>query len=231
MLLRSYLSIAILLFSFDANSKKPLLSDAIQAYLDGDIEYSLSLFRPLLKNDPEAMYTLAQLYQNRKNSLMTSSSQEFRAFQLFVKGAELGHVHSMYMVAVNLKLGRGVKKNPKKAIFWLKKAADMGHIQANYDYALVLCKGMDGTAINRKAALPYLRLASENGHVKAQSLLGYMLMTGDGIDIDEEEGFNWITLAANNNDEIAKLNLKKLRDHTPTVVNYDQSKYWSVENN
>lgn len=59
--------------------------------------------------------------------------------------------------------GIGIKKDIKKARYWLTKAA-------NQDHALA-----DGVELNYTKAFPQARLSAELGHTKAQYLLGFLI--------------------------------------------------------
>ena len=52
------------------------------------------------------------------------------AFREFKANAEKGDVAAQYSVAVMYNDGIGVKKNPKEARFWFRKAAENGHPMA-----------------------------------------------------------------------------------------------------
>jgi TPR repeat protein len=49
------------------------------------------------------------------------------AFKSFKTNAESGDVSAQYSLAVMYNDGIGVKKNPKEAMFWFRKAAENGH--------------------------------------------------------------------------------------------------------
>ncbi|HWY61606.1 MAG TPA: tetratricopeptide repeat protein [Rhizomicrobium sp.] len=88
---------------------------------------------------------------------------------------------AMRNVAMMLRKGEGVAKNPKKAEELYETAAEAGLPTAQADLADMLLKGEAGSP-NPKAALPLLEAAAAANHPVAQFELGQMYETGqDGL--------------------------------------------------
>ena len=62
--------------------------------------------------------------------------------------------------------GRGVPKDLKKAVYWLRKAADRGYAEAQYKLGELYAKGEDW-----KQAEFWYRKAAKQGHEKAANAL------------------------------------------------------------
>jgi len=91
-----------------------------------------------------------------------------------IKDADLG---AMRNVAVMLRTGKGVRKDPKAAEDLMAQAADAGLFTAQADLADMLLKGEAGPP-DPKAALPWLQLAARAGHPMAQFELGQLYEQG-----------------------------------------------------
>jgi|GEM_PF-1329822 len=110
--------------------------------------------------------------------------------------------------------------NYKKALSCLKKAANYGYAEAQYELGLVyqirhampsttrrnkqllklydLGKLVEDNADNDyKKAVKWYRLAADQGHSMAQYMLSHMYEWGNGVEKDSKEAIKWLNLAAN----------------------------------
>ena len=87
---------------------------------------------------------------------------------------------AMRNVAMMLRRGEGVAKNPKKAEEFYMQAAEAGLPTAQADLADMLLKGEAGPP-DPKAALPLLRAAAGANHPLAQYELGQLYESGDVV--------------------------------------------------
>ena len=78
-------------------------------------------------NNLEVTYKVAQIYQNGFRDIKPDDA---KALQYLQKAAELGWPAAMYDLGIRYEKGLGVPFNSKTALFWIKKAADKGHEQA-----------------------------------------------------------------------------------------------------
>lgn len=63
------------------------------------------------------------------------------AFRLALKASELGDVGSMAVTAFNYEEGAGTKKDPAKAVHWLRRAAQGGHVGAMNQMSALYLEG------------------------------------------------------------------------------------------
>ncbi len=84
-------------------------------------------------------------------------------------------------VAVMLRTGKGVEKNPAKAEVLMQQAADAGLFTAQADLGDMLLKGEAGPP-NPKAAAVWLALAALAGHPLAAYELGQLYEQGTGVE-------------------------------------------------
>ena len=112
----------------------------------------------------------------------------------------MGHLHSMYELAVALYIGDGVPEDPSQAVKYFIKAADLGHSGAAYMLADCYLDGV-GVERNRAKAMEWLMTAAEMGHRQAQHRAKALLNSSmpDGVtdvegkedDLEEEEYIRW----------------------------------------
>jgi len=94
-------------------------------------------------------------------------------------------VAAMRNIAIMLRKGEGVAKNPKAAEAMMEQAADAGLVTAQADLGEMLLDGEAGTP-DPKAAAQWLAEAAQAGHPIAALRLGVLYEQGNGVkkDID-----------------------------------------------
>ena len=104
------------------------------------------------------------------------------AFQIWwqIKDQDLA---AMRNVALMLRKGLGVPKDPRKAEAILRTAAATGMSNAQVDLAEMYLNGETGPA-RPKRAVPLLKRAADAGHPLGQYLLGQMYEEGNGVPKD-----------------------------------------------
>lgn len=86
-------------------------------------------------------------------------------------------VAAMRNVAMMLRKGQGVQRDPRQAEVIFERAARAGLATAQFDLADMLLKGEAGDP-DPKAALPFLRAAAKANHPMAQFHLGWIYESG-----------------------------------------------------
>ena len=92
------------------------------------------------------------------------------------------------------------------ALKWLRKAAEMGHTDAQYLLGIMFDNGND-IRQNYVEAVKWYRKAAEQGHKEAQCNLGLMYEAGRGLAQDYAEAVNWYWRAAEQGEINAHCNL------------------------
>ena len=85
---------------------------------------------------------------------------------------------------------RGIPKNQVEAVKWYRKAAEQGHVAAQYVMGKTLHSG-DGVPQNSAEAVVWWRKAAEQGHPTSQFNLGVMFFHGRGTNKDFVESAKW----------------------------------------
>jgi len=96
------------------------------------------------------------------------------AASLFRKGAEGGHILSMYALANLYDSGKGVPQDYKKAAAWYLQAADRGHAQAQNQLGLYYLIGR-GVKLDAAEAYAWAVIASLNGDDNGERKLSSVL--------------------------------------------------------
>ncbi len=125
------------------------------------------------------------------------NSQQFEtAFDTCLPLADQGDLAAQVNVGRMYMMGYGVQEDALKAIEYLKKAANQGHIQSAYAVGAMLTTG-EMIPPNYEEALPWIRIASLGGSPDAKDLLSLYYLQGlGGVEIDKEKAFQSMEIAA-----------------------------------
>lgn len=97
----------------------------------------------------------------------------------------------LFTIAVSYDLGsRGADKNLTEAVKWYTKAAEQGHISAQYILAMCYDNG-DGVTEDKSEAVKWYTKAAEQGHTDAQNGSAWLLHTSG----KDQEALPWIEKA------------------------------------
>ncbi|KAG5520112.1 hypothetical protein PMAC_001188 [Pneumocystis sp. 'macacae'] len=186
---------------------------------------------------PEAMFFLANCYGDGTFGLPVDHKQ---AYMLYYSASKYKHSQSIYRTAVCLEIGMGVKKNqekavqyyqkaaslgiillngllkqtknPKKAIFWLKKAsesADEENPHALHELAILYEKDNEGIVTrDEKYSFELYTKAAHLMYPPSQVRLAYAYEHGIlGCDVDPKKSITWYLRAAEKGNPDAELGL------------------------
>ncbi len=95
--------------------------------------------------------------------------------------------------------GNGVKEDEQQAVFWLKRSAAQGNLDAMYQLGNVYTFGADTHKLTADAdveAVKWYFEAARAGHKDGQYALGLMFLAGKGVVQSQDEGLAWIRRAA-----------------------------------
>ena len=124
--------------------------------------------------------------------------------------AEQGDALVQYYLGLCYADGDGVKKDPREAVKWFRKAAEQGYAKAQY--SLGLCYADDeGIEKDPREAVKWFRKAAEQGYAQAQFVLGLCYADGDGVIENNVKAYAWSALASANGSEDAKTFMDMLR--------------------
>lgn len=108
-----------------------------------------------------------------------------------------------------MRLGRGSQAEMKRIAPEMKKRADLGNVNAQNRYALMLLQG-HGVKKDYAEARYYYKEAAEKGDMDAQYNFGVMLSAGEGAPKDFDGALSFFKRAAENGHAIARFNYATL---------------------
>lgn len=164
------------------------------------------------KKDGASYVDLAQTYR--------SGGNEEKAFECYMKAAEMGYTDAFYNVANAYLNGEGVERDFDKAFEWYQKASDSGDTYAKLKLAECYKRGA-GCQRDYTAAMALYQQVAGHKSLKRYSCvdvaeyeLGNMYLKGLGVEVDLRKAYDYFKLAASHDNRAAEnaLNNKKFRD-------------------
>src|SRR5215472_15604452 len=136
-----------------------------------------------------------------------------KGFRRLARAAQRNCPPAQYRVGLCYLEGNPVPRSPVEATRWLERAARGGHADAQFllaglhvqgsacaadaiDFAASLSARHEGGNPDYAAALPWARRAAEQGHAKAQALLGHILSAGPAALRDPGQADDWFGRSA-----------------------------------
>ncbi|OAA64456.1 Tetratricopeptide-like helical [Niveomyces insectorum RCEF 264] len=178
------------------NSPKPV-RDLESPYVETATATPLELVREarsILQRLSNAGYPFAQYYlaDGYASGLFSKGKEDYNAaFPLFVLAAKRGHAESAYRTALCYEFGWGCRKDPTKAIQYLRTAAAKHHPGAMTRLGKACLSGDLGEKRYREG-IKWLKLATESADAiynGAPYQLGCLYETGYGDDIFKDESY------------------------------------------
>lgn len=119
------------------------------------------------------------------------------AYKQCVRRAKGGEAEAQLELGKAFLTGRGlISADRRRAMYWFKKAAGQGNVEACVQLAGMYEHGIDDDRPDMPEALALYRLAAEHGHVGAAARLGRLRSRGDGAEQDKAEAAVWFRKAA-----------------------------------
>ncbi len=167
--IRSFLLLIGLFFSVVASAQQfaAKYDQAAAAYQSGNFAEAETLWTALAaQGDPNSQYAMGIMHLKKE----AKRSQDGAAFRYLVDAAKKQHVAAMFNLGVAYWEGRGVNRQPEKAVNWWEVAAQRQDAGAQYNLGLAYYIG-EGRAQDTSKAIYWADLAAKSGHPQAKSLL------------------------------------------------------------
>lgn len=133
------------------------------------------------------------------------------ALACFDEAARLGDPYAEYYAGTMYMDGIGTEPDYEKGISLVRKAAENGYINAQYEYGYRrYVNNTDDDFQEDSEAFEWMEKAARQGHCDAQYHCGMMYLNGEGKEADEEKANVWMKRAAANGHGRAKANLDYL---------------------
>ncbi len=186
----------------------------IVSYLPDRTDEATQLYEEISteKNDGASYVDLAQTYSREGN--------EEKAFECYMKAAEIGYTDAYYNVANAYLNGEGVERDFDKAFEWFQKAVDSGDTYAKLKLAECYKRGA-GCERDYAAAMALYQQVAGDKSLKRYSFvdvaeyeIGNMYLKGLGVEVDLSKAYDYFKRAASHDNRAAEnaLNNKKFRD-------------------
>lgn len=186
----------------------------IVSYLPDHMDEATRLYEEISKEkeDGASCMDLAQTYRSEGN--------EEKAFECYMKAAEMGDTDAYYNVANAYLNGEGVERDFDKAFEWYQKASDSGDTYAKLKLAECYKRGA-GCERDYAAAMALYQQVAGHKSLKRYSCvdvaeyeIGNMYLKGLGVEVDLRKAYDYFKLAAAHDNRAAEnaLNNKKFRD-------------------
>jgi uncharacterized protein len=118
--------------------------------------------------------------------------------------AQLGRPGAQYALGQAYANGYAVRGDLAKAMRWYLRAAEHGHLGAQFSLAEAYCFGQPP---QMQQAVRWWRVAAERGHYDSQYRLADVFARGVGVPLDPAEGVRWWRAMAEKGDLPSKHNL------------------------
>ncbi len=136
-----------------------------------------------------------------------------QAFKIWLPLAQQTDLAAMRNVALLLRTGKGVKRDPTRALWFYEEAGSKGFTLAQVNAAFMHLEG-DGVPKNLETAAFWFHEAARAGSPIAQYNLAVMYERGTGVDKDMAKALGWYALAARSGSQPA---IKRLETLVPAL--------------
>ncbi len=170
---------------------------------DGPLAAS-AITLPVMANNPPAD---TGLYQRALTEF--NQGHHDKAVQLWRVLAEDGDRNAEFALGAlysNGDIQAGIDRSPAAAATWYRRAAEQGHVAAQYNLGVLYASG-SGVPHDLGQAARWWRHAALQGHTEAQFDLGLLYAQGSGVDPNPAEAVRWWGMAAEHGYAPAQFNL------------------------
>lgn len=122
--------------------------------------------------------------------------RDYRAAALTLGSlAENGHAPAQFRLGMLYRLGLGVPRNPRRAVYWFEKAARGDDVGGQYWLAESFRRG-EGVPVSPELAFEWFHRLAERGYAPAQYQVALAYADGGGIARDEPAAVHWLRRAS-----------------------------------
>ena len=138
------------------------------------------------ENDPEILFLLGESLCRRADG-----KQDFgRAYRLFSRASEAGHVKSLIALGRMYHRGEGVRQDFRRALLCYRQAANKKDPEGMFLTGNMYYNG-DGVSPDYQEAYRWFRQAADLGHTLAMQYLSIMFKEGIGVPKNNIEAAKW----------------------------------------
>jgi TPR repeat protein len=160
------------------------------------------------------------------------------ALRLLLPLANEGEPSAQYNIGLMYDKGQSVVQDCSAAMSWYRKAADQGHVLAQFALGAMYFDGTRGAPQDYGQALEWYLKAAKQGYALAQANLGMMFGNGLGVPRYHDVALMWLIVAAEtadkeNRDQVVKLRDTAAKKMTPVQIAEAQRlarEWWKATN-
>lgn len=151
-----------------------------------------------------------------KNALIDFNNKNYTsAFNTFKKLAEEKNTEAIFMLGNMYNKGLGTAADIDRAKYWLKNAADKGHVEAGFDYGLMQLNNSSRTAKETADGFYYLALAADGGYDNAAKKYVDLVSNGIGGKNEVKKAIQYCNMLAAKSDD--SFDAQKYTDMAKTI--------------
>ena len=165
----------------------------------------------------------SHLLNSNRMGIVTAMASSTERISLRKK-AHSGQAKDLFQLACSYDFDR--PKDKRTAIRWYKKAAKLGHADAQNFLGESYREGWS-TKQNYEKAVQFFKLAAKQGQIDAQVNLGVCPRYGEGIERNDEQALKWYRRAAKNGNDKAMSNIGRIyMDGEAVQQSWSKAIYW-----
>ena len=245
------LLLAVSMSCLVATANAAPFDDAVAAYNRGDYAQALKILRSLAaQGNADAQTTLGGMYYSGERV-----PQDYHeAVKWWKLAAAQGEVSAQFLLGSMYSDGEGVAQNYREALKWYRLAAEQGNAQAiaNLKRPEMIAAAQNSTPDRRSTSIktganaaPFddavaaykrgdyaqafkiFRPLAAQGNADAQTVIGAMYSSGEGITQDYQEALKWFRLAAAQGIAEAQYNIGQMyREGQGVIQDYKEAGKW-----
>lgn len=181
---------------------------------DNDLKINRFLTRVNIESYFNVQYTAGEFVTDKDWTcvIYCGKSEKYSAeYYDYLKKANNGDTKAMVDLAVLFIYGNGVKKSDKKAMYWFRKAADLGYRLAEYNMGVAYEQGLLGVSIDIDEAIKWYTKAADKGEHRSQVNLAYLYLGNNGGELNFHLAVKYICMYAPKADFTAYSHLSELK--------------------
>jgi len=158
------------------------------------------------QGDGRAQYFLGKMYLNGLE-VPKDLKQAIKFLELAGSKYPKGFIPAQTELGALYDIGKAIPKNPKKAFYWYRLAAEQGVDYAQFNLGIYYFNGQ-GVEQDYKEALKWYTKAAKQGYANSFNHVGSLHANGQGTKVNFKEAIKWFKLAVEKGDAQAQKNLE-----------------------
>ncbi|ELA46844.1 hypothetical protein VCUG_01688 [Vavraia culicis subsp. floridensis] len=174
---------------------------------------------------PHPYFDLGRIYETGNAALDLYKDCQY-AYKIYVRGASFGCPNCCYRLGRSHEFGElNRSKSWREAIWWYKKAAELGQVDAQMALSTFYITGIDRVLdVNYEEAYQWTLKAAVGGHAGAAYSLGGYIEKGIGIKKDPAHALWWYSISGLFGNKNAKYKIEQLSNDV--YMNSTRKKRW-----